>query len=157
MNTKQLIKSCLEEALLLQIATSVDNTPWICTVCFGYDSRFNLYWFSRHSARHSQEIVRNPHVAAAIAVPYGIGDKPRGLQFDGIVYELHQNPEVSLGLVALKKRYGVKPKRVKNLKEELIVGSVDYGLYCLRPNTIVLYDTLNFPDSPRKIYEISNK
>jgi len=156
MNIRQLIDNYLRESMLLQIATSVNGIPWICTVCFAYDSHFNLYWFSRHPARHSQEINRNPHVAGAVALPYAIGDKPRGLQFTGMASELHHKIEVSAGLVTLQSRYGVKRKRVDQLRHEIFSGSQDYGLYRLCPDSIIFYDTLNFPKSPRQVYEVSN-
>ncbi|HVA97126.1 MAG TPA: pyridoxamine 5'-phosphate oxidase family protein [Candidatus Acidoferrales bacterium] len=152
MDIKRLITDYLEKALLLQIATSDNGIPWICTVCFAYDSEFNLYWFSRHNTRHSQEISRNPCVAGAVVQPYALGDKSRGLQFAGSVSELHQKQEVFLGLLALQKRYDVKNKRIIQLRKEILFHLADYGLYRLRPDSIILYDTITFPDSPRQVY-----
>lgn len=152
MEIKQLISDYLEKALLLQIATSDNGIPWICTVCFAYDSEFNLYWFSRHNTRHSQEISRNSYVAGAVVQPYHLGDKSKGLQFSGIAYELHHEKDVLLGLAALQKRYGVKNKRINQLKKEIFLHLADYGLYRLHPDTIILHDTVNFPDSPRKVF-----
>src|SRR5438874_811194 len=105
MNSKQLIESFLKESMVLQIATAVDGIPWICSVCFAYDQDFNLYWFSRHDTRHSQEITRNPRIAGAIALPFVIGDRSRGLQFAGTAYELHYEQDLLLGLSTLKERY----------------------------------------------------
>lgn len=156
MNIKRLIGICLKKSSSLQIATSVNQTPWVCTVCFAYDSEFNLYWFSRHAARHSQEIIRNPHVAGAISLPYVAGNKPRGLQFSGIACELQDETSISFGLEVMCKRYDVKQKRVHELKEQLLSKSADFGLYRLHPDSIVLYDTLTFPNSPRHVYEIVN-
>lgn len=156
MNLRRLINTYLEKSMLLQIATSANNIPWICTVCFAYDSNFNLYWFSRHSTRHSQEIARNPNVAGAVVLPYAIGDKSRGLQFAGKASELHYKIDVSAGLATLQSRYGVKRKRIDQLKQEIFSKTADYGLYRLHPESIILYDTLNFPKSPRQVYEISN-
>lgn len=156
MSIKQLINSFLDKSLLLQIATSVDGMPWICTVCFAYDSDFNLYWFSRHNTRHSQEITYNSQVAGTIVPPYAFGDKSRGLQIAGTAIELHEKKDSLVGLLALQKRYGVKDKRVGQLLHEIVMGTADYGLYCLRPNTIYLYDTLTFPESPKKVYEVKH-
>lgn len=157
MNSKQLIRSYLDKSLLLQIATSFDGIPWICTVCFAYDIDCNLYWFSRHSTRHSQEIVLNPRIAGAVALPYAMGDKSRGLQFSGTAVELHSKNDLVLGLVTMQKRYGVKIMRIMQLRRELLSDVADYGLYCLRPDTILIHDSLNFPDSPRQVYKITNR
>lgn len=152
MKIKALIEECLQNVMQLQIATTVDSIPWIATVCYAYDSNFNLYWFSRHNTRHSKEISLNPHVAAALSFPYAIGDKPRGLQFIGIAKEIHDKKSILQGLKALKGRYKVSPRRIFTLRHELLSHIGDYGLYQLRPESIVLYDTLNFPDSPRQVY-----
>ncbi len=154
MNLKQLINKYLNDSMVLQIATSVDNIPWVCTVCFAYDSRFNLYWFSRHATRHSQEIVRNPHVAGAVSVRYALGDKPRGLQLIGTALELSDETSLLSGITALRKRYHVPFERVKQLKKELRSQTANYGLYSLRPDSIVVYDTFTFPDSPRQEYKV---
>lgn len=156
MNIKQQINSFLDKSLLLQIATSFNGIPWICTVCFAFDSEFNLYWFSRHDTRHSQAISINPHIAGAVVPPYALGDKSRGLQFSGTAIELHNKKGIVIGLVTLQKRYGVKNKRIRQLLREILLCKADYGLYCLRPDAIVLYDALNFPDSPRKVYKIKH-
>jgi len=154
MNVKTLIKSYLEEGLLLQVATSTRDTPWICTVCFAQDAAFNLYWFSRHNTRHSQEIVLNPQVAGAIALPYSRGEKTRGLQLSGVVTELIRETDLTVGLIAMQKRYGTKNERIKQLRQEILTGAADYGLYRLHPEKVILYDTLNFPDSPRREYQV---
>src|SRR3989344_3813530 len=85
MDLRELIKEYLKKTRMIQIATSVDNQPWICTVYCAYDEDFNFYWISKPSTRHSQEIMKNPKVAGAIVYdqqPYpkkGV----RGLQFEG--------------------------------------------------------------------------
>jgi len=156
MSLRQLIRQYLNQALLLQIATAVHETPWICTVCFAPDSDFNLYWFSRHDTRHSQEIGANPNVAGAVVLPYVLGDKTRGLQISGEVESIVRDLDVSIGLSAMQKRYHTKADRVEQLRKEIVSGSADYGLYRLRPKTIVLYDSLNFSESPRQEYILSN-
>ncbi len=157
MKIKQLINAGLKSSLLLQIATSTKDIPWVCTVCFAFDKSFNLYWFYHQSARHSKEIVLNPQVAGAVALPYSMGDKPRGLQFSGIATELKGKEDILSGLTVLQQRFNIKPKRADQLKTELLSRSADYGLYCLCPSVIVLYDTLNFPDSPQQIYAVPTR
>lgn len=156
MKIKLLISEFLEHQFLLQVATSVDNIPWVCTVCFGSDSRFNLYWFSRRNARHSKEIAINPIVAGTVAPPYVLGDKSRGLQLVGKATEIQTEEDIVPGLDALRKRYGVHNKRIDQLRHELLAENRDYGLYRLQPQQIILYDTLNFPDAPRQVLHVMN-
>lgn len=155
MRVKQLINNYLKESYLLQIATSGHNIPWICTVCFGFDTSFNLYWFSRHDTRHSQEILQNNCVAGAVVLPYVKGNKSRGLQFAGIAVELHDVLEIEKGLGAMRKRYDMSKKREIELKNEMVSGDANYGLYRFIPEEIILYDTKNFPDAPRQVYSMT--
>ena len=156
MSIRERITSYLNETMVLQIATSAKNIPWVCTVCFAYDAELTLYWFSRHSARHSQEIITNPNVAGAISMPYAFGDKPRGLQCIGRAEELHEEKAIEKGLAVLGKRYEVSEKRTKQLRKELLSQSADYGLYRLKPDTIILYDTKTFPGNPRKVFDVAS-
>ena len=146
------ISTCLKTSFILQLATAVENIPWICTVCFAADTDFVVYWFSRHNARHSQEIVTNPHVAATVAVPYALGDKAQGIQIIGHAQEIKDEKRLLKGLTTLKKRYRVSAKRFQELQEELLGGKADYGLYCIIPEQIILHDTKHFPNAPRQVY-----
>lgn len=154
MDIKQLIAEYLNEALLFQFATVKDNKPWVTTVCFGYDDKFNIYWFSKHSTRHSQELITNPNSAGTIVKSYSIGDKVRGLQFEGTIKELTAPEDIDRGLLSNTQRYHIPESRLAELSKELNEKSGDYGLYQFTPHTIILYDTVNFPDNPRQIYEV---
>ncbi len=156
-NLRQLIEKYLEKATLLQVATAIGDVPWICTVCFAPNKQFDLYWFSSHGTRHSKEIARNPRVAGAVVLPYVVGKKTRGLQFVGTAKELHGAADIAEGLASLSRRYKVTKKREAQLTRELRGGATNYGLYRLRLDSIILYDTLNFPSSPRQVYAVPKK
>lgn len=143
--------------MLLQIATAAGNVPWVCTVCFAYDKHLNLYWFSRHATQHSRDIAHNPRVAGAVVLPYKVGKKTRGLQFVGKAGELSRAVDIKAGLVALSLRYKTPKERTDQIARQLKKGKADYGLYRLRPDSIILYDTLNFPSSPRQVYVMPKK
>jgi len=156
-NLRLLIEKYLEKAILLQIATTSGNVPWVCTVCFAYDTHLNFYWFSRHATRHSKEIANNPRVAGAVVLPYKVGKKTRGLQFAGKANELRSATDIAAGLAALSLRYKTSKERESQITQQLKEGAADYGLYRLRPDSIILYDTLNFPNSPRQVYVVPKK
>ncbi len=81
---EKLITDYLEKAKMMHLATvGGDGRPWTCNVWFAADKDLNIYWFSSVTRRHSEEVMKNPHVAAAICLPQTPADKPRGLQLEG--------------------------------------------------------------------------
>lgn len=83
MDVEKVIREYLPNVLHMSLGTCVDNKPWVCEVHFVYDDELNLYWRSMPSRRHSQEIARNPNVAANIVEQHAKDDKPRGLYVEG--------------------------------------------------------------------------
>lgn len=66
------------------------GNPWISPVAFAYDSKYNLYWASEKSAKHSTLIEKNSNVAVVIfdsSVPEGTGN---GVYFIGKAFEVHE-------------------------------------------------------------------
>jgi len=67
----------------MSLATCADDKPWVCEVHFAYDSELNLYFRSKESRRHSQEIAKNPNVAGNIVTQHPVDQEPRGVYFEG--------------------------------------------------------------------------
>src|SRR4030042_5823524 len=146
---KKLIKEYLSEANLMQIATVKNNKPWIATVWFAPDGDFNLYFISRNTRRHSQEIAKNPFVAGAIAKPHKtLGDKTRGIQFEGKCYEV-KGAELIKSFAIFAKRFPTVTKFILSPKD-IIEGVTDHHFYKIVPSQIVLFDEVNFPDQSRR-------
>ncbi len=95
MDLKKLIKDYLKTARVMQLATSVNNQPWACTVHFYSDNELNFYWVSMSSRRHSTEIEQNPHAAITIKVHEDTPEKKYviGISAEGIA-KLMNNEEV---------------------------------------------------------------
>ena len=149
MELKKLIAEYLKEAKLMQIATSKDNKPWVATVWFAYDNNFNIYFISRHNRRHSLEIAKNPYVAGAIVKKHEtLGDKTRGLQFEGKCSEL-KGSELIKNFAIFARRFPKVTKFILSPKE-IIEGATDHHLYKIVPSSIVLFDEVNFPDQSRQ-------
>jgi uncharacterized protein YhbP (UPF0306 family) len=70
MEVKELIEKYLQEVKVMQLATTADNQPWACNVHFVVDDELNLYWISKSSRRHSQEIAKNKKVSAVVAIKF---------------------------------------------------------------------------------------
>lgn len=145
---KFFIEEYLEKTRLMQVVTSRNNQPWACSVYFAYDEVLNLYWLSKPSRRHSQEIRANKNIAGTIVLPHAPGDDVRGLQFEGTANELSQKKDIEQAMNFYANRYGMDTKRVS-----AIVENIDgHACYVVRPTLFVLFDEVNFPDNPRQEY-----
>src|SRR5690349_8099741 len=98
MDVRTLIIEYIKKANLMQLATVKGGKPWVCNVYFGFDDKLNIYWTSKPFRRHSQELRDNNHVAGAIALPHTVGDKVRGVQFEGVAQELKDPKEIASGI-----------------------------------------------------------
>jgi len=82
-DVEQIVRTYLKDVIVLSLATSRGNQPWVCEVIFAYDDELNLYFRSLTRRRHSQEIAANPNVAGIIARPFRYGEYPHGVYFEG--------------------------------------------------------------------------
>ncbi len=148
MDIKKLIKEYLEKARLMQVATSENNQPWVCSVYFAFDDKLNLFWISTPERRHSQEIYGNEKAAGTIVLPHTPGDKVRGIQFQGFAKRLTGAREMKYGMDVYATRMKMNPDR----KKKILEGKDDHSPYQITPTTFVLFDVLNFPNNPRQEY-----
>lgn len=148
MDVRQLIQEYLSKAQMMHIATSHDNHPWAATTYFAADIDMNLYWMSKASRRHSQEISKNSKVARTIVLPHNYGEKVRGIQFEGEAREL-KGDDLQAGRNIFSSRYWI-------VGDTAGLNSDPDPLLCyqVKPNLIVLFDEVNFPDNPRQELKI---
>lgn len=149
MDLKKLITEYLEQARLMQVATSKGDQPWVCTVYFAADDMLNIYWISKPNRRHSEELKNNSKVAGAIVLPHTPGDDVRGIQFQGVAYEL-SGKDAGEGIGVYAKRYNMPQERV----EKILNGTDGHAVYKIKVDTFVLFDEVNFPDNPRQEYKV---
>ena len=146
MNLRKLIEEYLKEAKLMQLATSIDNQPWVCSVWFAADKDLNIYWFSSTSRRHSKEVMKNQKVAAAIALPQTPKDTPRGLQLQGVAEQVTSKRDVLKAISLFVSRIFTKEQITNFMK---LKGN-PHKFYKIKPTQFVLFDAVNFPDSSRQ-------
>lgn len=146
MDSKKLIAQYLTESRVMQLATSIDDQPWICNVHFFADQNLNLYWMSTPARRHSQEIAQNSKVAMTIKVHEDTPDEKYviGLSAEGIA-ELITNEEMQ----KIAPDYIKKLDKPPTLTEDILSGNNPHKFYRLRVAKFVLFDTKNFPNDPR--------
>lgn len=82
-DVKKIVDSYLKDAILLSLASTRGDKPWICELIFAYDKDLNLYFRSLPIRRHSGEIADNPNVAGSIIRPFRFGEFPHGVYFEG--------------------------------------------------------------------------
>ncbi len=135
---KEKIYSQAKDVWLMQLATSVDNQPWIANVFFVVDSKLNFYWLSFPSRRHSRELTTNNRAAIAIAVKH---DKPViGVQAEGTVREVTNVAIVGRIMPRYIKKYGAGQQFLSLTKK----GAAQHRLYKLEPDSLQLFDELNY-------------
>ncbi len=145
MDLRELVRDYLTKAQIMQIATVHDHQPWVATVYFATDIDLNLYWMSRASRRHSQEILENPKVAGTIVLPHNYGEKVRGIQFEGTARQLSDG-DAQAGINIYSSRFWIVEDRATTAAE----GGDQHFCFQIRPSKFVLFDEVNFPTDPRQ-------
>ena len=147
MDLKKLIKEYLIETRVMQLATAVNNQPWVCNVHFYSDDDLHLYWMSTPARRHSQEIVENKKIAMTIKVHEDLPDEKYviGLSAEGVAEILNDDELKIIG-----PKYVEKLEKDANLIDDILSGTNPHTFYRFRVSKYVLFDTINFPSEPRK-------
>jgi len=152
MDLRKLIADYLEEAKMLQVATSAGDNPWICSVWFAADDDLNIYFFSSITRRHSKEIAENPKVAGAIVLPQTPQDKPRGIQLEGVAEALESEEDIQKAMSVYVDR--IFPEETIDMltsnKEK------PHKFYRIKPSSIVLFDVVNFPEESRQELKLND-
>ena len=80
------------------------------------DDDLNLYFRSKPSRRHSQEIAENPEVAGNIVKQFELGEPVVGLYFEGIAEQLNGVKEAHQAFISLQ-RLGLKADAITEAEE----------------------------------------
>lgn len=150
MKLKKLIEKYLGEAKLMQLSTSIDNQPWVCSVWFAADEELNIYWFSSTTRRHSGEVMKNNKVAAAIVLPQTPEDPPRGLQLQGEAKMLAKKADIDKAISVYVDR--IFP--IEKIEEFMNHKEKPHRFYRIKPTQFVLFDVVNFPDNSRQEFNL---
>lgn len=143
MHPKEILKQIFDENTLMQLATVADGQPWLCNLYFVTDDDNHIYWTSaRAKRRHSGEISKNPLAAATIVHDEA---KKQAVQITGKAYEVPLDDAERVDKLYSAK-YGSKD-RLAEVKADLPEGR---AYWVLKPETIELWDEVNFPDAPKQ-------
>jgi uncharacterized protein YhbP (UPF0306 family) len=116
MDIEKTIREYLPNVLHMSLATCANNKPWVCEVHFVYDDDLNIYWRSKPSRRHSQEIAQNQQVAGNIVEQHGPADKPRGAYFEGMAAALEDTAEIERAFLLFAERMNLGPEALADTK-----------------------------------------
>lgn len=146
MDLKQLIQNYLSETKMLHLATLAGNQPWVCNVWYAADDNLNIYWFSGTNRRHVAEVSANPLVAGGITLPQTPQDPPRGLQFQGTTTQLTAKTDIEKAIHLYDGRIFPEAK----VREYMAFPTNPHSFFVIKPSLFVLFDLVNFPNSPRQ-------
>lgn len=150
MKLVDLVKDYLKEAKLMQLSTSLDDQSWVCNVWFAADPDLNIYFFSADSRRHSKEVMKNPKVAGAMALPQTPDDLPRGLQFSGLAELLTKEEDIERA----KFVYAGRIFSEEQIKEFMEDEETPHKFYKIKVSQYVLFDMVNFPENSRRVLDL---
>jgi uncharacterized protein YhbP (UPF0306 family) len=150
MQAEDFIRQYLEQIKIMQLATSINDQPWACTVHYYSDKDLNLYWISTLEREHSKAIAQNPKVAAAILVHENTSEERyiQGISIEGEAELIGEQITLDIG-----KNYVEKIGRPPSLLVDIASGKNPHKFYRLKPSKIILFDTKNFPTDPRQVWQ----
>lgn len=128
----------VSKAKVMQLATSVDDQPWACTVYFVADNQLNLYWLSFPERRHSKELAQN--TKAAITMPLKTDVPVIGVSAEGRV-AIVEDIDRAKQMIEL---YVAKYNTGNSFYENLLKGTNKHVMYQFSPQRYVLFDECNF-------------
>ena len=114
---EQIVREYIDASLHMSLATAIDGKPWVSEVHFVYDDNLNLYWRSRASRRHSQEIAVNPNVAGNIVRQHALDEYPHAVYFEGKAARIEDDQERSDVFLLFKKRLGTDESVLDEAKD----------------------------------------
>lgn len=88
---KSLILTYLSRNKIATLATSYKNKPWVATIFFAFDPKFNIYFMTDLKTRKAHHILQNSQIALAINEDWGGKGTVRGLQMEGRAQLVEKN------------------------------------------------------------------
>jgi len=142
MDLQKLLQQYFKENKLMQLATVSGGKPWVCNVYYVTDENNNVYWTSARKRRHSKEVLADSSVALTIV--HDAVNK-QAVQITGSAKEVPlDDAERVDNLYAAK--FGHKD-RLTEVMANLPEGR---AYWVIEPDSIFLWDEVNFPDNPKQ-------
>lgn len=147
---EKVIREYLPTIIHMSLATSRDNKPWVCEVHYVFDDDLNIYFRSKPSRRHSEDIALNPNVAGNMVTQHGLTDKPRGVYFEGTAEMLTDVDENHVAYKLCAERFGMNAEIIEDAKKE-----DGHKFYKITVSSYYVFDSRE--SSPSTKYELKWK
>ena len=145
---EKVIRDYLPEVIHMSLATSKDNQPWICEVHYVFDDDLNFYFRSTPLRRHSKEIQNNQNVAGNIVKQHLVGQKPRGIYFEGKAEMLTNVDENHVAYTFYCERFDTDKKILEEAEMEN-----GHKFYKITVEKFYIFDSVE--STPSQKYELS--
>lgn len=133
----------------MALATYSDN-PWICSVYYVVDDTLQIYFITKPSSKHCQNIAKNPFVACAIAASdQKVTEKKAGVQLEGKASLVTDEKEVVKALALWNK---INPGFEKIINRDNIKnGTIQSKVYKVVPTRVKFFnESLYGPEGYRE-------
>lgn len=148
---EKIIRNNLKNCHMMSLATVDGSKPWVATVYYAVDDDLNLYWASPEDTNHSQHITNNQKVAVAIPVVHKKSEPVVGIQIEGIANQVKGSANIRPIADQYAVEYGFNKKWVEKFSND----QTKHKLYKFSPKKFVLFDDINFPNTPRQEWILS--
>lgn len=146
-NVEEAIRDYLPEVIHMSLATSTGDRPWVCEVHYVFDNDLNLYFRSTPIRRHSKEIEENSNVAGNIVKQHLVGQKPRGVYFEGKAELLTDVDENHNAYKLYCERFGTNQSILKEARTEN-----GHKFYKITVDKFYVFDSID--SNPSQKYEL---
>lgn len=131
-------KRILINNLFMTLATvSFDGQPWSTPVFYALGDKYNIYWYSRKDARHSQNIKENNKASASIFSLEG-EDKMVGVYIEGLAIELAEEELGYATEMYAKKSATNEEEHAQMIAIEDFLGDAPVRMYKLIPEKVYI-------------------
>ena len=142
---KERLQAFLAAHNTMTLATiALDGTPQAAAVFYAADDDLNLYFLSSPNSRHSQNLSRQPQVAATVHADGQAWQAIQGLQIQGIAYQVDGPGELARATRVYAGRFeflkGLLDAVATNGPVALRGPVASSRFYVLRPTWIRLID-----------------
>lgn len=117
-DVEKIVRDNIEATPHMSLATVSGKGPWVCEVHFAFDNDLNLYFRSKISTRHAQEITDDPRVAGNIVRQQGLDEYPLGLYFEGTAELLTDDENFHKYYEYFKQRQSVDETIIEDARQE---------------------------------------
>ena len=145
---EKVIREYLPGVIHMSLATSMNNRPWVSEVHYVFDQDLNFYFRSTADRRHSKEIAANPQVAGTIVSQHSLGQKPRGVYFEGQTEMLTNVGADHVAYTLYCERFGTTDSILEEARTE-----TGHKFYKITVQTFFIFDSIE--SNPSQKYELA--